>query len=116
MTRVVLQESSSCCGGDEEAVDQLVAATTPASQLQMDYTMNQLWNDIAAAEADTSYDAAAAMASPPSPVWEFRGGVRGPRRRRRPAAATAAAGHLLLLFAGERRGREKRGDGGRGWS
>uniref|UniRef100_A0A0E0KXR0 Uncharacterized protein n=1 Tax=Oryza punctata TaxID=4537 RepID=A0A0E0KXR0_ORYPU len=62
--------------GDDEAVDQLVAATTPASQhqQQMDYTMDQLWNDIAAAEeADTSYDAAAAaaMTSPPSPVWEF---------------------------------------------
>jgi hypothetical protein len=104
MTRAALQESSSCCA--------------PASQLQMDYTMDQLWNDIAAAEADTSYDATAVvMASPPSPVWEFRGGVRGPRRRHWPAAAAAAAaGHLLLLFAGERWGREKRGDGGRGWS
>uniref|UniRef100_A0A0D9ZVZ5 Uncharacterized protein n=1 Tax=Oryza glumipatula TaxID=40148 RepID=A0A0D9ZVZ5_9ORYZ len=29
---------ASCCSGDEEDVDQLVAATTPASQLQMDYT------------------------------------------------------------------------------
>uniref|UniRef100_A0A0E0DLG3 Uncharacterized protein n=1 Tax=Oryza meridionalis TaxID=40149 RepID=A0A0E0DLG3_9ORYZ len=83
MTRAALQESS-CCYGDEEAIDQLVATTIRASQLQMDYTMDQLWNDITAAEADTSYDsAAAAMASPPSPVWEFRGGVRGPCRRRR---------------------------------
>lgn len=71
-TAAALQESSSC-GGDDEAVDQLVAAaTTPASQLlTMDYTMDQLWNDIAAAEADTSCYDAAAMASPPSPVWEF---------------------------------------------
>nr|BAD68521.1 hypothetical protein [Oryza sativa Japonica Group] len=29
---------ASCCSGDEEDVDQLAAATTPASQLQMDYT------------------------------------------------------------------------------
>ncbi|XP_052156097.1 transcription factor MYB59-like isoform X2 [Oryza glaberrima] len=71
-TAAALQESSSC-GGEDEAVDQLVAAaTTPASQLlTMDYTMDQLWNDIAAAETDTSCYDAAAMASPPSPVWEF---------------------------------------------
>uniref|UniRef100_A0A0E0ENX4 Uncharacterized protein n=1 Tax=Oryza meridionalis TaxID=40149 RepID=A0A0E0ENX4_9ORYZ len=61
MTRVALHESSCCCSGDKEAVDQLVAATTPVSQLQMDYTMDQLWNDITAAEADTSYDAAVAI-------------------------------------------------------
>uniref|UniRef100_A0A0E0HSL0 Uncharacterized protein n=1 Tax=Oryza nivara TaxID=4536 RepID=A0A0E0HSL0_ORYNI len=76
MTRAVLQESSSCCGGrgDDKAVDQLMAATTPASQLQMDYTMDQLRNDIAAAVA------AAAMASRPSPVWEFRGSIHGTYR------------------------------------
>uniref|UniRef100_A0A0D3HE61 Uncharacterized protein n=1 Tax=Oryza barthii TaxID=65489 RepID=A0A0D3HE61_9ORYZ len=98
--RAALQESSSCCA--------------PASQLQMDYTMDQLWNDITAAEADTSYDATAvAMASPPSPVWEFRGGVRGPRCRRWPAAAAAATAGNLLLFRremgkGEERGWRKR--------
>ncbi|KAL5231985.1 hypothetical protein ABZP36_030761 [Zizania latifolia] len=82
---IPLQESS---GGEDEAVDQLVAATTPVSQqhhpqqqMDMDYTMDQLWNEIAAADAKTSYaeswavaggghdDATAAM--PASPVWEF---------------------------------------------
>ncbi|XP_015693361.2 myb-related protein MYBAS2 [Oryza brachyantha] len=74
-----LQESNS--GGDDDAVDQLVAATTPAShhhhqqqEEQMDYTMDQLWNEIAAAEAESwaagcgGHDAAAAAMA--SPVWD----------------------------------------------
>ncbi|KAG8084566.1 hypothetical protein GUJ93_ZPchr0010g11058 [Zizania palustris] len=77
---IPLQESS---GGEDEAVDQLVAVTTPASQQQhhpqqqmdMDYTMDQLWNEIAAADAKTSYAeswaVATAAAMPASPVWEF---------------------------------------------
>uniref|UniRef100_A0A0D9WC13 Uncharacterized protein n=1 Tax=Leersia perrieri TaxID=77586 RepID=A0A0D9WC13_9ORYZ len=73
ITTRALQES----GGDDDAVDQMVAApatTTPASQQQqMDYTMEQLWNEIAAAET-TSYvddDAAAMAAAAASPVWEY---------------------------------------------
>ncbi|KAG8066962.1 hypothetical protein GUJ93_ZPchr0005g16060 [Zizania palustris] len=80
---IPLQEST----GEDEAVDQMVAATTPARQQchphhqHLDYTMDQLWNEMAAADAETNYveswavagvghdDAAAAM--PASPVWEF---------------------------------------------
>ncbi|TVU18246.1 hypothetical protein EJB05_34335, partial [Eragrostis curvula] len=83
----VTESSSAQQEHDDAELDEAstTTTTTPAShpQQQEGYTMDQLWSEIAAAEAAASYmdswgivgcHAAAAPAEPasmPSPVWEF---------------------------------------------